>query len=97
MQAPHPCFMFDGINIKMDAAMKEKQTHRVQLELPERSFARLKALRTATEAVSYAEVIRSALRLYEAAVAETNLGGAVFVRRKDRTEQAIFATGGIEG
>lgn len=38
---------------------------RVQLELSERPFKRLTELKEKTEATSYAEVIKNALRLYE--------------------------------
>lgn len=59
---------------------------RVQLEMPQRSMERLRSLRDKTEAVSYAEVIRNALQLYEAAVVAKDEGGSVIVRRKDGTE-----------
>lgn len=67
-----------------------KTSTRVQLELPEQSYTRLKNLVAKTEAASYAEVIRNALRLYEAAVKEASEGGSVFVRRQDGTEIAVF-------
>ena len=47
---------------------------RVQLDLPERSMARLQELRAKTEATSYAEVVKNALRLYESVVEETEAG-----------------------
>ena len=72
-----------------------KTTTRVQLELPERSHQRLKALAAKTEASSYAEVIRNSLRLFEAIVKEVDGGGAVFVRRSNGVEWPlqVFATG----
>lgn len=65
---------------------------RVQLDLPERSMARLQDLRTKTEATSYAEVVKNALRLYEAIVEETVAGKKFFVRSADgeTTEYKIF-------
>jgi Arc/MetJ-type ribon-helix-helix transcriptional regulator len=41
------------------------KTTRVQLELPEPSMERLKALKDKTEAASYAEVIKNSLRFDE--------------------------------
>ncbi len=44
---------------------KKAPVKRVQLDLPARSMERLNDLKDMTEAASYAEVIRNALRLYE--------------------------------
>lgn len=52
---------------------------RVQLDLPERSVARLQELRSKTEAASYAEVIKNALRLYEAVIEEAEAGNKFLV------------------
>lgn len=41
-----------------------KQTRRVQLELPNKSMQRLEKLKDQTEAASYAEVIRNAVMAY---------------------------------
>lgn len=49
--------------------MTDRPTTRVQMELPERAFARLKRVKEITEASSYAEVIRNALIHYEAMLA----------------------------
>jgi len=57
----------------------------VQLELPEKSMERLTALKDATEAASYAEVIKNALRLYEAVISETENGSEFLIMRKDGT------------
>lgn len=56
---------------------------RVQLDLTERAFLRLQALRAKTEASSNAEVIKNALRLYEAVIDEVNVGGSFLVKEKD--------------
>ncbi len=53
---------------------------RVQLDLPEKALLRLQALRTKTEASSYAEVIKNALRLYEAVISESERGNTFLVR-----------------
>lgn len=65
---------------------------RVQLDLPERSLARLQELRGKTEASSYAEVIKNALRLYEAIVQETEAGNKFFIRypNGETSEYRIF-------
>lgn len=67
-------------------------TKRVQLDLPEKSMQRLQELKRRTEATSYAEVIKNALRLYEAIVAEAEAGGAFMVRTAagDTKEFVIF-------
>jgi Arc/MetJ-type ribon-helix-helix transcriptional regulator len=70
-----------------------KLTTRVQLELPESSMERLKALRTKTEAASYSEVIKNSLRLYEALISEAEEGNQIFVRDREGREisyRAIF-------
>lgn len=56
---------------------------RVQLDLPERSLNRLQDLKTKTEATSYAEVIKNALRLYEAIIDEADAGSAFLVRNTE--------------
>ncbi len=53
---------------------------RVQLDLPEKSLARLQDLKAKTEASSYAEVIKNALRLYESVVSEAEAGSSFLVR-----------------
>jgi hypothetical protein len=52
----------------------------VQLDLPERALTRLQDLKVKTEATSYAEVIKNALRLYEAVVAEAEIGNTFLVK-----------------
>lgn len=63
--------------------MAVRDTTRVQLDLPPSSMARLRALRDKTEAASYAEVLKNALRLYEALVDEAEHGNDVIIRRKN--------------
>ena len=59
------------------------KTTRVQVEKPEKSMARLIALKEITEASSYAEVLKNALRLYEAVIAETESGKQFYVKGAD--------------
>lgn len=61
------------------------QKNRVQFDLPPRSMDRLNALKVKTEAASYAEVMKNALRLYEALIEETESGKEFLVRGKDGT------------
>ena len=57
-----------------DPAGGERSTTRVQLEMPPQAMDRLQRLKERTEAASYAEVIRNALRLFEALIAEHEKG-----------------------
>jgi hypothetical protein len=59
--------------------------NRVQFDLPPRSMDRLNGLKIKTEAASYAEVVKNALRLYEALIEETENGKQFFVRQDDGT------------
>ncbi len=57
--------------------------NRVQLDFAPRSMERLNALKAKTEAASYAEVVKNALRLYEALIEETEDGKQFLVRDKN--------------
>lgn len=61
----------------------ERSTTRVQLELPPQAMERLQRLKEKTEAASYAEVIRNALRVFEALADEHDKGAEFQVKRKD--------------
>jgi hypothetical protein len=60
-------------------------TTRVQLEMPPQAMERLQRLKDKTEAASYAEVLRNALRLYEALIAEADRGNELSLRAADGT------------
>jgi Arc/MetJ-type ribon-helix-helix transcriptional regulator len=60
-----------------------RETTRVQLELPPQAMERLQRLKDKTEAASYAEVIRNALRVFEALTNEHDQGAEFLVKRKD--------------
>lgn len=64
---------------------EERDTTRVQLELPPQAMERLQQLKEKTEAASYAEVIRNALRLYEALIQEAERGAEFQVKEPDGT------------
>ena len=59
----------------------ERTTTRVQLEMPPQAMERLQRLKEKTEAASYAEVIRNALRVFEALVQEHEAGAEFQLRR----------------
>jgi Arc/MetJ-type ribon-helix-helix transcriptional regulator len=59
----------------------ERSTTRVQLEMPPQAMERLQRLKERTEAASYAEVIRNALRLFEALVEEHEKGSEFALKR----------------
>lgn len=59
--------------------------NRVQFDLPPRSMERLNALKVKTEASSYAEVLKNALRLYEALIEETEKGNEFLIRDENGT------------
>ena len=59
----------------------ERATTRVQLELPPQAMERLQRLKEKTEAASYAEVIRNALRLLEALIDEHDKGSEFALKR----------------
>ena len=61
----------------------ERATTRVQLEMPPQAMVRLQKMKDRTEAASYAEVIRNALRLFEALVVEHEKGSEFSLKRPD--------------
>ena len=63
------------------AEPNERATTRVQLELPPQAMDRLQRLKERTEAASYAEVIRNALRLLETIVGEQEKGAELALRQ----------------
>lgn len=72
--------------------VEKPESKRVQMELAPKSLSRLKRLQDITEAASYAEVVRNALRLYEALVNEHENGGELLVNRNGQISPLhIFA------
>lgn len=63
----------------------ETGVKRVQMDMPPRSVERLKRLQDITEASSYAEVMKNALRLYEALIEEVEAGNQIMVKRGEVT------------
>ena len=67
----------------VESVAGERTTTRVQLEMPPQAMERLQRLKEHTEAASYAEVIRNALRLFEALVEEHEKGAEFSLKRPD--------------
>ena len=64
-----------------DLEVGDRVTTRVQLEMPPQAMVRLQKMKDRTEAASYAEVIRNALRLFEALVDEHEKGSEFSLKR----------------
>ena len=64
-----------------EARNGERGTTRVQLEMPPQAMERLQRLKEKIEAASYAEVIRNALRVFEALVQEHEAGAEFSLKR----------------
>lgn len=64
-------------------ATSSKTTQRVQFELPPSTYERLCSLKDKTEAASYTEVIKNALKLYESLLSESEAGGKFLVKSQD--------------
>ena len=57
--------------------------YRVQLDFAPRSMELLNTLKAKTEAASYAEVVKNALRLYDALIEEAESGKQFLTRDRD--------------
>jgi hypothetical protein len=68
---------------RSEAEGSERGTTRVQLEMPPQAMERLTKLKEKTEAASYAEVIRNALRVFEALADEHEKGSEFSLKRSD--------------
>jgi len=64
-------------------ASTERNTTRVQLELPPKAYERLVNLKVETEAATYSEVLKNALRLYEFAVEKNKEDCQFMLQQKD--------------
>lgn len=72
--------------------MLKKSTTRVQLELADKSFERLNALKEKTESTSYTEVVKNALRLYEDFIEQYEQGKRFYLEDAEgkTTEYRVF-------
>ena len=80
---PHRRGRFGRTNEAVPGENAERATTRVQLELPPQAMERLQKMKDRTEAASYAEVIRNALRLFEALLDEHEKGAEFSLKRAD--------------
>lgn len=70
---------------------EERETTRVQFDMPRRAMDRLRTLKDKTEAGSYAEVFRNALRYYEFLVEQAEDGNEVIVQsKKDPSQKTVI-------
>lgn len=69
--------------------MKKSGTTRVQMELPDASFERLKKLKELTEATSYAEVTKNSFRVYERLIDIYDSGGELIIQDKDGSQKKV--------
>jgi len=75
-----------GLGAKTENEVETKsRVHktRLQFDFPPKSMERLNILKLKTESSSYAEVLKNALRLYEALIEETERGNAFLIRDAD--------------
>lgn len=70
--------------------MPEVNKNRIQFDLAPSSMQRLRALKIKTEAASYAEVVKNALRLYEALIEETTNGRQIYIHDENGTTVQLF-------
>lgn len=60
----------------------ERKTQRVQLDLSPRAMDLLKDLKDKTDAASYAEVFKNAMKLYDGIISEVENGATFLIRDK---------------
>jgi hypothetical protein len=76
----------------MSELVSEEKVKRVQMDLSPNSFERLKRIKGLTEAGSYTEVMKDALRLYEFIVQKDTEGASFYVKKDgEMSEIKIFA------
>jgi hypothetical protein len=63
--------------------------HRVQIELPERSFERLERLRRLTGADPFSELMSNALSLYEFVIDKSEQGATILIQEDGKTPVAL--------
>lgn len=70
---------------------------RLQLQLPDTASERLDSLVRRTEAASYAEVIRNALRLYEWVIGELEEGRNIALQDADGSFRVVQVFAPVKG
>jgi hypothetical protein len=84
-QAVHELLTPSGEELKerADRQVKSAAKTRVQFDFSPRALARLKLLQEKTEAASYAEVVKNALKLYDGLIEEVERGSEFMIKDKD--------------
>ena len=72
-----------GFDPAAEDSARSTAKSRVQFDLSPRAMKLLVDLKDKTEAASYAEVFKNALKLYDGLIAEAERGGEFLVRDKD--------------
>jgi hypothetical protein len=75
------------------AKARDDDPRRVQLDLPPKAFERLQRLKADTEAATYAEVMKNALKLYAAAVEHQKEGSKFMIQNNDGTIVPLLVFG----
>ncbi len=73
----------EGAKERPDAKVRSIAKTRVQFDLSARAMDRLNELKEKTEATSYAEVVKNALKLYDGLIEEVERGSEFLIRDKD--------------
>lgn len=68
---------------RADRQVKNAAKTRVQFDFTPRALARLNVLKEKTEAASYAEVVKNALKLYDGLIEEVERGSEFMIKDKD--------------
>jgi hypothetical protein len=67
----------------LDEKVRRVGKSRVQLDLTPRAMALLTELKEKTDAASYAEVFKNAMKLYDGIISEVERGSEFLIRDKD--------------
>jgi len=65
------------------AKVRQLGKNRVQLDLSPRAMSQLAELKEKSDAASYAEVFKNAMKLYDGIIAEIERGSTFLIRDKD--------------
>lgn len=63
---------------------------RIQMDMASSMVDRLKDLQVSTEAASYGEVVRTALKIYEHLLLEAQSGSRVYLKRNDEITRLLI-------